>query len=360
MLAETCTAGTTDSMTERDPRWARIVARDPSADGAFWYSVATTGVYCRPSCPSRTAKAAHVRLHDTQADARAAGFRPCLRCRPDDAPRAVRNAAIVAAACRTIDQAEDLPSLDDLAGAAGLSPAYFHRMFKAETGLTPRDYAVARRGARLRRGLADAPTVTAAIFDAGYGSSSRFYDAAENLLGMTPSAYRNGGAGQTLRFAIGQCSLGALLVASSDRGVCAITLGDDPEALVRDLQDRFPKANLTGGDAAYDALVARVVGFVEAPRLGLDLPLDIRGTAFQHRVWTALRAIPPGRTATYAQIARQIGAPGAVRAVAGACAANALAVAIPCHRVVRTDGSLSGYRWGVARKRALIAREASA
>ncbi|GBQ89049.1 O6-methylguanine-DNA methyltransferase [Gluconacetobacter johannae DSM 13595] len=349
-----------DAATERDPRWARIVARDPSADGLFCYSVATTGVYCRPSCPSRTAKPAHVRLHDTPADARAAGFRPCLRCRPDDAPRAARNAAIVAGACRAIDRAEDMPSLEQLAGAAGLSPAYFHRLFKAETGLTPRDYAVARRGARLRRGLADAPTVTAALFDAGYGSSSRFYAAAGDLLGMPPAAWRNGGAGQTLRFAIGQCALGALLVASSDKGVCAITLGDDPDALTRDLQDRFPNAELTAGDAAYDALVARVVGFVEAPQLGLDLPLDIRGTAFQHRVWNALRAIPPGRTATYAQIARQIGAPGAVRAVAGACAANALAVAIPCHRVVRTDGSLSGYRWGVARKRALIACEASA
>ncbi|MBB2190104.1 bifunctional DNA-binding transcriptional regulator/O6-methylguanine-DNA methyltransferase Ada [Gluconacetobacter azotocaptans] len=360
MPTEICTALARNEATERDPRWARIVARDRSADGLFWYSVATTGVYCRPSCPSRTAKPVNVRLHDTPADARAAGFRPCLRCRPDDAPRPMRNAAIVAGACRAIDQAEDMPSLDQLAGASGLSPAHFHRLFKAETGLTPRDYAVARRGARLRRNLAEAPTVTAAIFDAGYGSSSRFYEAAEDLLGMTPAAWRNGGAGQTLHFAIGQCALGALLVASSDKGVCAITLGDDPDALARDLQDRFPNADLTAGDAAYDALVARVVGFVEAPQLGLDLPLDIRGTAFQHRVWAALRAIPAGRTATYTQIARQIGAPGAVRAVAGACAANALAVAIPCHRVVRTDGSLSGYRWGVARKRALIAREASA
>ncbi len=359
-LADRPAASAAATLTELDPRWARVQARDKTADGAFWYSVATTGVYCRPSCASRGANPKNVAFHESIAAAQAAGFRPCKRCRPDQPSQEARNAEAVARACRIIEAAETPPALADLARAADLSPHHFHRMFKAATGLTPKAYADARRAARVREELARAPSVTAAIYEAGFNSNGRFYAQSGDLLGMTPTDYRAGGAGAEIRFAVGQCSLGAILAARSEKGVCAILLGDDPEALVRDLQDRFPKARLIGADADFEALTAQVVGLVEAPGQGLDLPLDVRGTAFQQRVWRALQAIPAGATATYGQIAERIGAPKAVRAVAGACAANPLAVAIPCHRVVRNDGSLSGYRWGVERKRALLDREAAA
>ena len=341
-----------------DPRWARIVARDKSADGQFWYSVATTGVYCRPSCPSRRANPANVQLHDTLARAKATGFRACRRCNPDGPSLEAGNAAMVADACRRIEQSEEEPSLVELADAAGRSAGYFHRVFKAITGLTPKDYAAAHRAARVRQGLEDGASVTVAIYDAGFNSSGRFYEKSTGMLGMTPTRYRAGGANEDIRFAVGETTLGAILVASSRKGVASILLGDDPDALVRDLQDRFPKARLIGGDQDYEALVARVVGFVEAPQLGLDLPLDVRGTAFQQRVWQALQDIPVGNTVSYAEIAERIGAPKATRAIAAACAANAHAVAIPCHRVIRKDGALSGYAWGAERKRALLDREA--
>jgi len=340
-----------------DPRWARVVARDRAADGQFWYSVMTTGVYCRPSCPSRTANPQNVQLHDTLEAAKATGFRPCKRCNPDGPSIDCDNAAIVAKVCRLIEQSEEEPSLIELADAVGRSASYFHRLFKAATGLTPKEYATAHRATKVRDCLASGNTVTEAIYDAGFNSSGRFYEKSTDMLGMTPTQYRSGGANEDIRFAVGQCSLGAILVASSKKGVVSILIDSDPAELVRNLQDRFPKANLIGADANYEALVARVVGFIEAPSLGLDLPLDIRGTAFQHRVWQALREIPVGQTVSYAEIARRIGAPKAVRAVAGACAANNLAVAIPCHRVVKNDGSLSGYAWGVERKRALLDRE---
>jgi len=276
----------------------------------------------------------------------------------DTTAPSARDAARVAAACRRIEQAESPPPLAALAREAGLSPHHFHRVFKAVTGLTPKAYAQAHRGKALRAALArPGATVVEAAFDAGFNAASRFYDSAETLLGMKPAQYRDGGVQARIAFAIAACSLGALLVARSQRGLCAIALGDDPEALLRELQDRFPRAELVGGDAAFEQLVAQVVGFVEAPRLGLDLPLDIRGTAFQQRVWDALRKVPAGETVSYAGIAARIGSPKAVRAVAQACAANVLAVAIPCHRVVRSDGGVSGYRWGVARKQALLARE---
>ncbi len=343
-----------------DPRWARVVARDRSADGDFVYSVRTTGIYCRPSCPSREANPKNVRFHRTAADAEAAGFRPCRRCKPDQPPLAEQHAATVAEACRRIEAAEEPPTLAELARKAGLSAFHFHRVFKAITGVTPKDYATAHRATRLREQLSRSRTVTEAIYDAGFNSNSRFYDTSAAMLGMRPSDYKAGGVNTAIRFALGQCSLGAILVALSEAGVCAILIGDEPDALLRDLQDRFPRAELIGGDAGFETLVARVVGFVEAPGLGLDLPLDLRGTAFQQRVWQALRDIPAGRTESYAEVARRIGAPGAVRAVASACAANPVAVAIPCHRVVRTDGGLSGYRWGVERKRALLDRERAA
>ena len=348
--------------TVSDPRWADVVARRPEADGRFWYSVATTGVYCRPSCGARRARPENVRFHATREDAERAGFRPCKRCRPDEQPLAERHAAKIVEACRilerAIEEARPVPALPELAGAVGLSRYHFHRLFRQATGLTPKAYAAAHRERRLRRELPGSSRVTDAIYDAGYGSNARFYERANAVLGMTPRRYRAGGENVRIRFAIGQCSLGAILVAQSERGICAILLGDDPDALARELQDMFPRANLVGGDEDFEAVVARVVGFVEAPALGLGLPLDVRGTAFQQRVWEALRQIPAGKTASYRDIAERIGAPKAVRAVAQACGANALAVAIPCHRVVRTDGSLSGYRWGVERKRALLGKEA--
>ena len=350
---------TTPLSVAADPRWARIVARDRTADGTFWYSVATTGVYCRPSCPSRTANPKNVQLHDTLASAKATGFRPCLRCNPNGPSIEAENAALVVKACRLVEQREEEPSLEELADAVCLSPGYFHRMFKAATGLTPKGYAAAYRAGKVRESLASGHSVTAAIYDAGFNSSGRFYEKSTGMLGMTPSHYRAGGANEEIKFAIGQTFLGAILVASSTKGVAAILLGDHAEALLRELQDRFPNARLIGADRDYEAIVARVVGFVEAPELGLDLPLDVRGTAFQQRVWQALRDIPVGATVTYAQLAQRLGSCKSVRAVAGACAANKLAVAIPCHRVIRTDGSVSGYAWGLERKRALLDREAS-
>jgi AraC family transcriptional regulator, regulatory protein of adaptative response / methylated-DNA-[protein]-cysteine methyltransferase len=340
-------------------RWTALRARDARADGTFVYSVKTTGVYCRPSCASRAARPENVEFHATPAAAERAGFRACKRCKPEQAPLAERQAAQIAALCRMIETADQVPTLDELASHAGMSAFHTHRLFKSITGVTPRAYAAAHRARRVRGELAKRATVTEAIYGAGYNSSARFYEAAGGVLGMTPTAFRAGGRGAEIRFAIGQCSLGAILVAATERGVCAILLGDDPEALAHDLERKFPRARLVGADAGFEQLVAQVVGLVEQPRLGSELPLDIRGTAFQQRVWKALRRIPAGKTASYRDIARRIGAPRAVRAVAQACAANALAVAIPCHRVVRTDGDLSGYRWGVERKRALLDREAA-
>jgi AraC family transcriptional regulator of adaptative response/methylated-DNA-[protein]-cysteine methyltransferase len=335
-----------------------VLARDRASDGTFFYAVKTTGVYCRPSCGSRTPKPENVCFFDTAAAAELAGFRACKRCRPDQAPPADRHAALIARLCRDIERNGAAPGLDELARRAGLSKFHLHRLFKSTTGLTPRAYATACRARKLRDELGRSASVTDAIYETGYGSSGRFYEQSNQLLGMTPSRFRSGGIDMTIRFAVGECSLGSILVAATDHGVCAILMGDDPDALARDLQDRFPRAELIGGDAAFERLVAQVIGFVERPALGLNLPLDIRGTAFQQRVWQALRELPPGVTASYSDIARQIGAPRAVRAVAQACAANALAVAIPCHRVVRNDGGLSGYRWGVKRKKALLDREA--
>ncbi|MCS3740099.1 MULTISPECIES: bifunctional DNA-binding transcriptional regulator/O6-methylguanine-DNA methyltransferase Ada [unclassified Rhizobium] len=341
-----------------DPRWARIVTRDKSADGKLWYSVSTTGVYCRPSCPSRTANPKNVTLHDTIESARATGFRACRRCNPDGPTLERGKAALVAKACRIIEDSEEEPSLEDLAAAVDRSPSYFHRMFKASTGLTPKAYAVGQRAKKVREGLETGTSVTEAMYDAGFNSSGRFYEKSNGMLGMTPTQYRDGGTNEDIKFAVGQSYLGAILVASSTKGVASILLGDDPEALVRDLQDRFPKARLIGMDRDYEALVAQVCGFVENPGIGLDLPLDVRGTAFQRRVWQALQEVPVGERVSYSEIARRIGAPRATRAVAGACAANSIAVAIPCHRVVRNDGAISGYAWGVDRKRALLDREA--
>lgn len=343
--------------TVQDTRWASVVVRDPQADGTFYYSVTTTGVYCRPSCAARLARPEHVRFHATCRDAEQAGFRPCKRCKPNQVSPVAQQAARIAEVCRFIESSETAPRLDQLAHHAGLSASRFHRLFKAITGLTPKQYAVAHRAQRVRSRLSRSRTVTEAIYDAGFNSNGRFYGTSNHILGMTPSRYRAGGTKTDIRFAVGECSLGSILVAASDRGVCAILLGDDPEALTHEVQNRFPRANLIGGDASFERVVSQVVGLVESPTRGMTLPLDIRGTAFQQRVWQALLKIPAGATASYTDIAKRIGRPQSVRAVARACGANALAVAIPCHRVVRIGGGLSGYRWGIERKRALLERE---
>lgn len=340
-----------------DPRWHALRQRDARADGTFVYAVRTTGVYCRPSCPSRAPRRENVSFHPDPAAARRAGFRPCKRCDPDAPHAGARAGELVARLCRFIEESDETPTLEQLARHIGKSEFHTHRLFKAGTGVTPRAYAAAHRNRRVRDGLEAAASVTEAIHAAGFGSSSRFYASSRQTLGMTPTRWRSGGERERIRFAVGQCSLGAILVAATDLGVCAILLGDEPEALVHDLERRFPRAALVGDDASFAQTVATVVGLVEAPRIGLQLPLDIRGTAFQQRVWAALQAIPPGETRDYTAIAATLGVPDAARAVAQACGANPLAIAIPCHRVVRRDGALAGYRWGIERKRELLQRE---
>ena len=337
--------------------WDAIARRDRSADGRFVYAVRSTGVYCRPSCGARLPKPENVLFYDNGAAAARAGFRACKRCKPNEGTREMPHAPAIERVCRLIEAADDSPRLEQLASVAGLSPHYFHRVFKAITGVTPRAYADRQRVRRMQTHLAEASSVTNAIYDAGYNANSRFYEKSHGVLGMTATQYRNGGAHARIRFALAQCSLGAILVAVTGQGICALLLGDDPEALLRDLQDRFPRAELVGGERDFDQFVARVIAMVENPGLAHDLPLDIRGTAFQQRVWEALRAIPPGTTATYAEIAARLGAPKSARAVAAACAANPIAVAVPCHRVVRRDGDLAGYRWGLERKQKLLKRE---
>jgi AraC family transcriptional regulator, regulatory protein of adaptative response / methylated-DNA-[protein]-cysteine methyltransferase len=341
-----------------EARWAAVVARDGAFDGHFYYSVETTGIYCRPSCAARRPKRAHVRFHDTAAEAEAAGFRACKRCKPGQPSLVQLHAEKVAEACRLIEAAEDEPRLDALARAVGLSPYHFHRIFKTVLGVTPKTYATAHRNKRVREELGRSATVTQAIYGAGFNSNGRFYATSSEVLGMTPSQFRSGAPNSEIKFAIGDCSLGSVLVAASDKGVCAILFGDDAETLRNDLRKQFPRARIVGGDKVFGQLAAEVIAFVEAPRIGLDLPLDVQGTAFQHRVWDALRRIPTGSTASYAEIAKAIGSPKSVRAVARACASNRIAVAIPCHRVIGSDGSLTGYRGGIERKRALLAKEA--
>jgi AraC family transcriptional regulator of adaptative response/methylated-DNA-[protein]-cysteine methyltransferase len=345
---------------EDDARWAAFAARDAAFDGLFYACVETTGIYCRPSCPARRARRENVSFCVTAADAEAAGFRPCKRCKPDQISLLQQRAEKVAQACRLIETSEQEPVLEALAEAVALSPHHFHRIFKSALGVTPKAYAVAHRNRRVREELSRSATVTEAIYGAGFNSNGRFYAASNEMLGMTPSEFRAGAPDAAIKFAIGESSLGLVLVAASEKGVCAIFFGDDPETLARSLEKQFPRARLVGDDPAFNGLTSTVIEFVEDPSIGLDLPLDIRGTAFQHRVWDALRRIPLGSTASYADIAKAIGAPKSTRAVARACGSNLIAVAIPCHRVVGSDGSLTGYRGGIERKRALLAREAKA
>jgi len=344
-----------------DARWAAVAARQVSPEPAFVYAVRTTGIYCRPSCPSRLAKRVNVSFFASPEEAERAGFRACLRCRPQDASFVSRDARLIASACRTIETAEVPPSLEVLAGEAKLSPFHFHRLFKTLTGTTPKTYAKAHRAGRLRTQLGGPQgTVTEAIYDAGFNAPSRFYAASHDVLGMTPSAFRKGGEGTKIRYAAANSWLGLMLVAESEKGICFIAIDDSVEPLIEDLAKRFPKAGISEGDAAFKQKIAATVAQLERPGKGFDLPLDIQGTAFQQRVWAALRAIPAGETSTYSDIAKQIGAPKAYRAVAQACAVNKLAIVIPCHRVLRSSGDLSGYRWGVKRKQALLDKEKTA
>ena len=347
--------------TLADARWAVVQARDVAGDGRFVYAVRSTGVFCRPSCSSRPAKPENVSFYETPAAAQAAGYRACKRCKPD-APAAPSHAAMLADLCQWITSAEDEPSLADLAARAQMSPFHLQRIFKAAVGVSPKAYAKANRRSKLQHVLQgdaqDAPRVIDAIFDAGFSSTGQLYRDSRAVLGMTPRQYRTGGAALSIRFGIGECSMGPILVAATQQGICAILLGDDADTLLQDLQARFPQAQLQGGDAAFERWMAQVIGFVDEPTRGLSLPLDVRGTAFQQQVWQALRAIPVGSTVSYSELATKLGMPKASRAVASACAANAIAVAIPCHRVVRRDGDISGYRWGVDRKRALLLHEA--
>ena len=345
---------------DEDARWDAFLARDAAFDGLFYACVETTGIYCRPSCPAKRAKRENVRFCDTAEAAEAAGFRPCKRCKPDQLSLFQQHAAKVEDACRLIEAADETPKLDELARQVGLSPYHFHRIFKARLGVTPKAYATAHRNKRVREELRRSGTVTEAIYGAGFNSNGRFYDSSSEVLGMTPSAFRSGAPDASIKFAIGESSLGPVLVAVSAKGVCAIFFGDDAQSLERDLKKSFPLARLVGDDPDFAELVAKVIGFIEDPSIGCDLPLDIRGTAFQHRVWEALRHIPVGSTASYAEIAKAIGAPKSTRAVARACATNRIAVAIPCHRVIGSDGSLTGYAGGLERKRALLAKEAKA
>ena len=339
-----------------DTQWHAIQNRDRSADERFVYGVITTGIFCRPSCPARRPNLDNVRIFPTGQAALQAGLRPCRRCNPFSLAGSPVTDTVIAL-CRHIEQSHSPPTLKELAAQCGWSRHHLQRQFKAVTGLSPRDYAMAVRRRRLSGNLQRHTSISRAMQESGMESSSQLYSQGKQMLGMLPGQYRSGGTGTAIRFAMAECSLGCLLVAETAQGMCAISLGDEPEPLLKEFQTRFADAELLPPDPAFDAKVARVVSLIEDPQQRLSLPLDIRGTAFQQRVWQALQQIPPGTTLSYQALAETLGQPGAARAVASACAANTLAVAIPCHRIVRRDGSLSGYRWGVERKRALLERE---
>ena len=347
-------------MLDFDQCWAALERRDVSAAGSFFYGVRTTGVYCRPGCTSRLPLRKNTMFFETQAEAEAAGLRPCKRCRPADGSAASRHLAAIEKACALLRKSDTMPTLSELADAAGISPFHFHRVFKQITGATPRDYARTHQLGRFAEKLDAGEPVTEAIYASGFGSSSRAYEAASAGLGMTPGIRRRGGDGQRIRFATVETPLGWALVAATERGICMTALADDRESLTAALRQRFPAAEVIADNAGLKDWADRIVQFITEPDRNLDLPLDIRGTAFQARVWRALQKIPLGKTASYTEIAAALGQPKAVRAVAQACAANKLALLVPCHRVIRSDGDLGGYRWGVERKRALLAKERAA
>ncbi|HSO39326.1 MAG TPA: bifunctional DNA-binding transcriptional regulator/O6-methylguanine-DNA methyltransferase Ada [Labilithrix sp.] len=340
-----------------DLRYEAVRTRDARAEGAFFYSVATTGVYCRPTCPARLALRENVAFHASPEAAERAGYRACRRCKPRELPQRERHARVVEAARRQLESADAPVGLAALAAGAGLSPHYLHRLFKKHVGMTPGEYAATCRLRRASTELREGRPVTAAIYEAGYSSSSRFYEGGGASLGMAPSDLRRGAAGIEMRAVVTDCSLGKVLVAATSRGVCAIAFGDSPEALLSELRDRFPRALVSAADDALEELAARVVALIDTARVATTIPLDLMGTAFQQRVWRELRQIPRGETFTYTDIAKRIGAPRAVRAVGSACGKNPVAVVVPCHRVLRGDGTLGGYRWGLERKRQLLENE---
>jgi AraC family transcriptional regulator of adaptative response/methylated-DNA-[protein]-cysteine methyltransferase len=343
-------------MIDDNERWSAVERRDRSAATLFVYAVKTTGIYCRPGCSSRLPRKENVAFFDTPLQARLAGFRPCKRCHPDAAEPQIEQIEAVRIACEMIDQAEEPPSLEQLAAAVDYSPSHFHRIFKESLGVTPKAYAATRRASRVRENLLCQPSVTRAVYASGYSTQSRFYDESAEVLGMKPAEYRGGGKGIAIRVAVATTELGWMLVAATDKGLCAIEFGDSEAELLSRFRERFPGADVDESDE-FKSWVATVAAFVDSDRGCLSLPLDIQGTVFQCRVWDALRKIPLGSTTTYSELAKRIGRPVAVRAVASACAANRLAVVIPCHRVVRSDGKMGGYRWGIERKEALLARE---
>ncbi len=349
---------TTTAFNDDESRWQAVQARTPEADGAFVFAVKTTGIYCRPTCRSRRALRLNVAFYPSPTAAEAAGFRPCKRCQPQLDDPLARQKKQVEQACRILDSSESALSLQELAQQVAISPWYFHRLFKQTTGLTPKAWHQARRAEKMRQALQQGESVTGALYQAGYASASSFYHQADNTLGMTARQYRHQGEQAAIEFVVGRCSLGEFLVAGSERGICAIAFGDSPQDLIASLEQQFPRAAIAPGSAAFADNVAGVVSYLDHQQGRFPLPLDLQGTAFQIQVWRALQTIPAGETASYQHIATAIGKPDAVRAVAGACAANKLAVVIPCHRVIRRDGALSGYRWGVERKRALLQREA--
>jgi AraC family transcriptional regulator, regulatory protein of adaptative response / methylated-DNA-[protein]-cysteine methyltransferase len=338
--------------------WEAVLRKDDADDGKYLFAVKTTGIYCRPSCPSRTPKRMNVEFFADAPAARQAGYRACLRCAPDGLSKRQQQTAAILKACRLIESSSERIQLNDLAERVGLSAHHFHRTFKEVTGVTPLEYFKSRQIAQIGAAIRSEASITEAIYDAGFGSSSRFYENADAMLGMKPRAYKAGGQGEVIRVGVRSCALGLVLVAATERGVCTIEFGDDAQELQMRVSKRFPHSLLLKEDAQFDAWLEKILAHIQAPATALDLPLDIRGTAFQQQVWKALRDIAPGQTHSYAQVAEKIGKPKAVRAVATACASNVLALAIPCHRVVRSNGELSGYRWGPERKKELLDAEA--
>jgi len=344
------------AMTDSE-RWTAVLARDATLDGAFVYAVTSTGVFCRPSCPSRRPRRENVRFFEAPEGAAVAGFRPCRRCRPHRAPALDPAVVYVRAACQFIEEAEGVPSLEALASHIGVSPFHLQRTFKRVTGLSPRDYAHALRAGRFRAFLRAGDDVSGAAYEAGFGSASRVYESAPGQLGMTPATYKRGGAGARMRYAVVPSGLGLLMVAATERGVSFVALGDDEAELIAELHGEFPKADIEPDDGTLAEWTAAVLCLVDGQEPAAELPLDVRATAFQWRVWRELTAIPAGETRSYTQIAAALGNPKAQRAVGRACASNPIALVVPCHRAVRNDGGLGGYRWGLRRKERLLAAE---
>ncbi len=340
-----------------EARWNAVSENNSSADGAFYYAVITTGIYCRPSCRSRLPNRANVEYFTTCDDAEAAGYRACKRCRPTETSKAEETEQKIIHACRIIEESETSIKLDELAAKVNLSPYHFHRLFKKIVGVTPKQYAARHQSRRFQENLKTSPSVTDAIYSAGYGSSGSAYDKKRDQLAMKPKVYRKGADGVTITYGLAQCFLGWVIVAATDRGICAIEFGDDSDTLPGLVQARFPNAQLNKADIGFKTLIKEVVDFIESPEDTFQVPLDIQGTAFQQQVWKVLRQIKPGETMSYTDVAERMGKPNAVRAVASACASNKLAVVIPCHRVISKTGKTGGYRWGTERKESLLESE---